>query len=196
MDVKIEGVSAKIIKETMAQAKEARLRILAKMDEAIDKPRSSLSEFAPRIITMQINPEKIREVIGPGGKIINEIIDKTGVKIDIEDSGMIFITSSNEPAAQKAVAWIENITHEVKPGEVYEGRVKRLINFGAFVEILPGQEGLVHVSELAPYRVNRISDIINVGDIISVKVKNIDEQGRINLSPNRDQNNNQNDNQH
>ena len=191
MDVKIEGVTVKIIKEAMAQAREARLHILSKMEEAIGAPRPKLSEFAPRIITMQINPDKIREVIGPGGKVINEIIAQTGVKIDIEDSGLVFITSSNEPAAQKAVAWIENITHEVKPGEVYQGRVTRLINFGAFVEILPGQEGLIHISELAPYRVNRVSDIVKVGDSVPVKVKNIDEQGRINLAMNRSQNNHQ-----
>ncbi len=168
--------------EALRQAKEARLQILEKMNAALAKPRPSLSEFAPRIITLQINPEKIREVVGPGGKVINEIIDQTGVKIDIEDSGLIFITSENSQAAQKAIAWIKNITHEVKPGEIFNGRVTRLMNFGAFVEILPGQEGLVHISELAPYRVNRVSDIVNVGDVIPVKVKEIDMQGRVNLS--------------
>ncbi len=182
MDVKIEGVTVKILSEALRQAKEARLQILEKMNAALAKPRPSLSEFAPRIITLQINPEKIREVVGPGGKVINEIIDQTGVKIDIEDSGLIFITSENSQAAQKAIAWIKNITHEVKPGEIFNGRVTRLMNFGAFVEILPGQEGLVHISELAPYRVNRVSDIVNVGDVIPVKVKEIDMQGRVNLS--------------
>jgi len=182
MDVKIEGVDAAILKETLKQAKKARLSILEKMTSTIKEPRKSLSEFAPRIIIFQINPEKIREVIGPGGKIINEIIAQTGVKIDIEDSGSIFITSENESAAQKALEWIKNITHEVKPGEIFQGKVTRIINFGAFVEILPGQEGLVHISELAPWRVNRVDDIVKLGDIIPVKVKNIDEQGRINLS--------------
>jgi len=152
------------------------------MNAVINQPRESLSPFAPRIIIFQINPEKIREVIGPGGKIINQIIDETGVKIDIEDSGMIFITSENQESAQKALEWIKNITHEVKIGEVFQGRVTRIINFGAFVEILPGQEGLVHISELAPYRVRKVDDIVKVGDIIPVKVKNIDDQGRINLS--------------
>ena len=182
MDVKIEGVTVKMLEETVNQAKEARLFILEKMNSALAQPRPSLSKFAPRIIVHQINPDKIRDVIGPGGKIINEIIAQTGVKIDIEDSGMIFITSENEPAAEKALSWIKNLTHEVKPGEIYQGKVTRIINFGAFVEILPNQEGLVHISELASWRVNRVDDIVKIGDVIPVKVKNIDEQGRINLS--------------
>ncbi len=182
MDVKIEGVSLVILKDTLAQAKEARLFILQKMNEVIGRPRPDLSPFAPRIITLQINPDRIREVIGPGGKIINEIIDQTGVEIDIEDSGLIFITSPSNEAAKKAISWIEDITHEVKAGELFQGKVTRILNFGAFVEILPGQEGLIHISELAPYHVRRVDDIVKIGDIIPVKVKNIDEQGRINLS--------------
>lgn len=182
MDVKIEGVDLKILRNTFLQAREARQEILEAMDKILSQPRQTLSKFAPRIIIFQIDPEKIREVIGPGGKVINEIIDQTGVKIDIEDSGMVFITSENESAGQKALEWVKNIVREVKPGEIFQGRVTRLINFGAFVEILPGQEGLVHISELAPYRVNKVDDIVKVGDIIPVKVKNIDEQGRINLS--------------
>jgi len=190
MDVKIEGVSLPILKDAFAQAKEARLFILGKMGEAIVKPKSDLSQFAPRIITFQINPEKIREVIGPGGKIINQIIDQCGVDIDIEDSGLIFITSKSNEAAQKALSWIKNITHEVKPGEIFQGRVTRIMNFGAFVEILPGQEGLVHISQLAPYRVNRVEDIVKIGDIIPVKVTEIDQQGRINLTTKDAANNN------
>ncbi|OGZ34332.1 MAG: polyribonucleotide nucleotidyltransferase [Candidatus Portnoybacteria bacterium RBG_19FT_COMBO_36_7] len=182
MDVKIEGVTLQILKDAFAQAKEARLFILGKMNEAIEKPKNELSPHAPRIITFQINPQKIREVIGPGGKIINEIIDQTGVDIDIEDSGLIFITSKSSEAAQKALSWIENITHEVKPGEIFQGKVTRILNFGAFVEILPGQEGLVHISQLAPYRVNRVEDVVKIGDIIPVKVTEIDQQGRINLT--------------
>ncbi|MBI4709359.1 MAG: polyribonucleotide nucleotidyltransferase [Candidatus Portnoybacteria bacterium] len=182
MDVKIEGVTLDILKDAFAQAKEARLFILGKMGAAIGQPKADLSQFAPRIITFQIDKEKIREVIGPGGKVINEIIDQTGVDIDIEDSGLIFITSRSNEAAQKALSWIKNITHEVKPGEMFQGKVTRILNFGAFVEILPGQEGLVHISQLAPYRVNRVEDVVKVGDIIPVKVTNIDEQGRINLS--------------
>jgi polyribonucleotide nucleotidyltransferase len=182
MDVKIEGVSPKILAETFSQAKKARLEILAKMDSAIGAPRAEMSEFAPRIITLQINPEKIREVIGPGGKVINEITAQTGVKIDIEDSGLIFITSENSTSGQKALEWIKNLTHEVTAGEIYQGRITRIINFGAFAEILPGQEGLIHISELAPFRIERVDDIVKIGDVVTVKVKNIDEMGRINLS--------------
>ena len=182
MDVKITGVNLEILKKTLQQAKEARLFILEKIAKVLEKPRAELSEFAPRIIILQINPEKIREVIGPGGKIINGIIDATGVKIDIEDSGLVFITSEDAAAAQKALDWIKNIVREVEVGEVFQGRVTRLINFGAFVEILPGQEGLIHISELAPFRVNQVSDIVNVGDTVTVKVLNIDELGRINLT--------------
>jgi polyribonucleotide nucleotidyltransferase len=189
MDVKIEGVSPDVLMAVLNQAKEARLHILEKMNAALNKPRPELSEFAPRIITLKINPDKIRDVIGPGGKVINEITAQTGVKIDIEDSGLIFITSENGDSGQKALDWIKNLTHEVAPGEIYQGRVTRLINFGAFVEILPGQEGLVHISELAPFHVNRIDDIVKVGDNVTVKVKNIDEQGRINLTMKNSQNN-------
>ncbi|MBU4142656.1 polyribonucleotide nucleotidyltransferase [Patescibacteria group bacterium] len=182
MDVKIEGVDLNILRDTLAQAKSARLHILQCMNSAIATPRANLSPFAPRIITLQINPDKIREVIGPGGKVINEITAQTGVKIDIEDSGLIFVTSIDEASAQKAVDWIKNLTHEVTAGEIYQGQVTRLINFGAFVEILPGQEGLVHISELAPFRVERVDDIVKVGDKVIVKVKNIDDMGRINLT--------------
>ena len=182
MDVKIEGIDIKIVEETLAQAKEARLHILEKLNAVLATPRPELSEHAPRIITLQINPDKIREVIGPGGKIINKIIDETGAKIDIEDSGIIFITSDNEAGAQQAVEWIKNITHEVTAGEIFTGKVTRLLNFGAFVEILPGQEGLIHISELADYRVNRVEDIVKIGDTVTVKVKEIDDMGRINLT--------------
>lgn len=182
MDVKIEGVTPQILKDTLEQAKQARLHILGKMNEVLAQPRANLSAFAPRIITLQIDPDKIREVIGPGGKVINEIIEKTSCKIDIEDSGLVYITSENEKCGQEALEWVKNIVREAKPGEIFTGRVTRIINFGAFVEVLPGQEGLVHISELAPYRVNRVDDIVKVGDIVTVKVKNIDEQGRINLT--------------
>ncbi|MDD5144619.1 MAG: polyribonucleotide nucleotidyltransferase [Candidatus Pacebacteria bacterium] len=182
MDVKIEGIGDEIIEKTLEQAKKARLEILKEVSKVIDKPRAQLSPYAPRIIVLQINPEKIREVIGPGGKVINEIIDECGVSIDIEDSGRIFITGEKETAAQKAEEWIKNITHEVKEGEIFQGKVKRILAFGAFVEILPGQEGLVHISQLADYRVNKVEDIVKIGDMIPVKVISIDEQGRINLS--------------
>jgi polyribonucleotide nucleotidyltransferase len=182
MDVKIDGIGEEILKEALEAGKKARLKILDEMKKTIEKPRSELSPYAPRIIILQINPSKIREVIGPGGKIINEIIDECGVSIDIEDSGRIFITAEKEKAAEKAVDWIKNITREVKVGEFFQGKVTRILNFGAFVEILPGQEGLVHISQLAPFRVEKVEDIVKIGDIIPVKVISIDEQGRINLS--------------
>ena len=171
-----------ILKDTFLQARQARLHILENLKGALAAPRPNLSEFAPRILSFQINPEKIREVIGPGGKIINEIVAQTGAKIDIDDSGLVFITAESEPAAQKALNWIKDIVREVMPGEVFNGKVTRIINFGAFVEILPGQEGLVHISELAPFRVNRVDNIVKVGDSVVVKVRNVDDQGRINLT--------------
>jgi len=189
MDVKIEGVDLNVLRDTLAQAKEARLHILSAMNKAIPKHRDNLSPFAPRILTLQINPDKIRNVIGAGGKVINEITAQTGVKIDIEDSGLIFVTSEDEASSQKAIEWIKNLTHEITAGETYEGKVTRIINFGAFVEILPGQEGLVHISELAPFRVERVDDIVKVGDNVTVKVKNIDDMGRINLTMRNSQKN-------
>jgi len=182
MDVKILGITKKILEEALAGAKKARLEILEKMEKTIPKPRSHLSPYAPRILSLQIDPEKIREVIGPGGRVINEIIEKTGVTIDIQDTGLIFVTSEKEESAQKAIEWIKNITKEIKVGEIFQGKVKRVLDFGAFVEILPGQEGLIHISKLAPYRVKKVEDIVRVGDIVSVKVISIDDQGRINLT--------------
>jgi len=182
MDVKVEGISEKILKEVLDQGKKARLQILDEIEKIMPKPRPELSPFAPRILTLQINPEKIREVIGPGGRVINEIIEECGVSIDIEENGKIFVTAEKEEAAKKAIAWIKNITREIKVGETFQGKVKRILDFGAFVEILPGQEGLLHISKLAPRRVKRVEDIVKVGDIIPVKVISIDEQGRINLS--------------
>lgn len=182
MDVKIEGLSIEILKQAFLRAKKARLEILDKMHKVIAKPRDELSPFAPLIFTIQINPERIRDLIGPGGKTINQIIEQTGVVIDVEESGLVFVTSSNKEAANKAISWIENLTREIKIGEVFQGRVTRILDFGALVEILPDQVGLVHISELAPYRVNRVTDIVKIGDIIPVKVKSIDDLGRINLS--------------
>ncbi len=182
MDVKIEGLTPEMLEMSLVQAKINRMEILAKMLEVLPEPRKKMSEYAPRIITLHINPDKIRNVIGTGGKIINEIIDRTGVEIDIEDDGSIFITSPDESSAKKAVEWIDNLTHEVKPGELFNGRITRIMNFGAFAEILPGQEGLIHISELADYRVEKVEDIVHIGDIVPVKVREIDSQGRINLS--------------
>ncbi len=182
MDVKIEGITQEILKKVLEQGRKARLEILSKMKNTLEKPRPVLSPFAPRIYSLQINPTKIREVIGPGGKIINGIIKECEVSIDIEDTGKVFVTAEKEESAKKAIDWIKNIVREVIVGELFQGEVKRILDFGAFVEILPGQEGLVHISELAPFRVNKVQDIVKIGDIVSVKVISVDEQGRINLS--------------
>jgi polyribonucleotide nucleotidyltransferase len=175
MDLKIDGISREILAETLERGKTARLEILKKMAEALPKPRGSLSPFAPKILTIQINPEKIRDVIGPGGKMINEIIAECGVSIDIEESGKIFVTAEKEEAAKKAISWIKNITREIKVGEIFQGKVKRILSFGVMIEILPNQEGLLRVrgKEKIKFR---------VGDIIPVRVISIDELGRINLS--------------
>jgi polyribonucleotide nucleotidyltransferase len=182
LDVKIKGINGQMLEETLERAKLARLQILEKIVVTIPASRPNLSPYAPRIITLQINPEKIREVIGPGGKVINEIIDTTGANIDIEDSGLIFVTSENEESAEKAVKWIKEITREVEVGEVFEGEVKRITTFGAFVEVLPGQDGLVHISKMSSKRVEKVEDILSLGDKIKVKVIGIDNQGRIDLS--------------
>ena len=182
MDVKIDGVTPALLQGALAQAKEGRLFIMDKMLSVIAEPRAEMSPYAPRIITLHINPEKIRDVIGPGGKMINQIIDETGVSIDIEDDGSVFITSADETSAQKAVEWVMNITRDVKAGEMFQGRITRIMNFGAFAEVLPNQEGLIHISELADQRVEKVEDIVKVGDIVPVIVKEIDAQGRINLS--------------
>ncbi len=182
MDVKIEGITEEILKQALSQAKKARLQILEKMNKTIDRPRPELSPYAPRILTIQIDPKKIREVIGPGGKMINEIIEKCEVSIDIEDTGEIFITAEKEESAKKAANWIKNITREIRIGEIFQGKVKRIMDFGAFVEILPNQEGLVHISKLSDRRIKRVEDVVKIGDILPVKIIGIDEQGRINLS--------------
>jgi polyribonucleotide nucleotidyltransferase len=182
MDVKVDGVTIEMLKAVLAQSHGNRMEILEKITAAISSPRKEMSQYAPRIIIMKINPDKIRNVIGTGGKIINEIIDETGVQIDIEDDGSIFITSADAESARKAQEWIDNLTHEVKPGEMFKAKITRIMNFGAFAEILPGQEGLIHISELADHRVEKVEDIVKVGDVVPVKVIKIDEQGRINLS--------------
>ncbi len=182
MDIKVKGLSRQIMVQAMEQARQARVVILDAMARVIAEPRPTLSPYAPRIITIEINPDKIREVIGPGGKVINKITAETGVKIDIEQDGRVLIASADETAARKAIQMIEAIVREVKVGEMYLGRVTRLMNFGAFVEVLPGKEGLVHISELSDNRVNRVEDVVKVGDELLVKVKEIDNLGRINLT--------------
>ena len=186
MDVKIKGINQDILKDALKHAKLARLEILDSMEKVLPKSRNQLSPFAPRILTLQINPEKIREVVGPGGKIINEIIRETGVAIDIQPTGLIYITSEKEETAKKAIDWIKNITHEAKVGETFQGKVKRIFAFGAMVEIFPNQEGLIHISQLAPYRVERVEDVVKIGDVVQVQVISIDDQGRVNLSMKKD----------
>ena len=182
MDVKVDGVTLDMLQAVLTQSHQNRLEILQKITAVLPEARKEMSQYAPRIITLHIHPDKIRNVIGPGGKIINAIIDETGVQIDIEDDGSVFITSTDDVSAKKAVQWIDNLTHEVKAGEIFNAKVTRLMNFGAFAEILPGQEGLIHISEMADRRVEKVEDIVKIGDIVPVKVKEIDSQGRINLS--------------
>ncbi|MBI2676753.1 MAG: polyribonucleotide nucleotidyltransferase [Candidatus Yanofskybacteria bacterium] len=182
MDVKIEGITPEILEKALEQTKKARLEILDHMAKAISEPRKELSSFAPRVKIIKINPEKIRTVIGPQGKMINEIIDKTGVQIDIEDDGSVFITSDSAEGMKKAILWIEDITYEAKPGDEFDGKVVKIMDFGAFVEFKPGQDGMVHVSEISNEHIRRPSDVLKIGQSVHVRVKNIDEYGRINLS--------------
>ncbi|MCL5411123.1 MAG: polyribonucleotide nucleotidyltransferase [Patescibacteria group bacterium] len=182
LDVKIPGLTEEMIEKTLPRAREGRMFILGKMLEALPEARSELSKYAPRITVIHIPPKKIGEVIGTGGKTINKIIEETGVAIDIEDDGTVMISSTDLVASEKATKWIEGLTHEVKAGEEYEGIVKRIMPFGAFVEILPGKEGLVHISQLAPYRVEDITKEVKMGQKFKVRVTEIDEQGRINLT--------------
>lgn len=180
MDVKINGITIKTLKEALAQAKKARLEILDIMKKTIAEPKKELSPLAPRIITMQIHPDKIREVIGPGGKVINDIIAKTGAAIDIEDSGLVFITAENERAGLEAKKIIEEIVIEYKVGDIVTGTVSQILDFGAIVEF-GKKDGMIHISELAPYRVNKVTDIVNAGDEVKVRIKRI-ENGKISLS--------------
>ncbi|MGW9528296.1 polyribonucleotide nucleotidyltransferase [Paenibacillus terrae] len=182
MDIKINGIDRQILQDALNQAREGRLFILSKMMEAIQTPREQLSPYAPKIMTMHINPDKIRDVIGAGGKIINKIIEETGVKIDIEQDGRVFIASTNQEMNEKARSIIEGIVKEVVIGEIYIGTVKRIEKFGAFVEILPGKDGLVHISQLSTERVAKVEDVVAIGDTITVKVTEVDQQGRVNLS--------------
>lgn len=182
MDIKVDGLTRGILTDALDQAKKGRLHILGKMLEVLPAPRPELSPFAPRIITLQIHPDKIRDVIGPGGKIIKKIIEETGVSIDIEDDGRVFIAAVDVEAGKKAVSIIEGLVAEVEVGVTYTGKVTRLMNFGAFVEILPGKEGLVHISQLALERIEKVEDVVKVGDVLTVKVTEIDRQGRVNLS--------------
>ncbi len=182
MDTKTTGLTLEICQATLAQAKTARMEILEKIEQTIAQPRTELSKYAPRIIAIKIDPEKIGAVIGTGGKIINEIIEACGVQIDIDDDGTVSITGVGQEGIDKAKEWVEKLTKEVEAGEIYDGKVVRLMDFGAFVEILPGKDGLVHISEFSNERVDKITDVAKIGQILKVKVMEIDNQGRINLS--------------
>lgn len=182
LDIKIPGISLEILKEALNQAREARLKILDEMDKVLSRPRKELSKYAPRVTVLKINPLKIKDVIGPSGRVINEIINKTNVSIDIEEDGTIRIFSADPVKLAEATKWIKNLTREVAVGEVFKGKVTRITGFGAFVEILPGIEGLVHISQLSDRRINRVEEIVKVGDVIPVVVIEIDSLGRINLS--------------
>ena len=182
MDIKVESISRDILSDALAQAKTARLFILAAMAETIATPNKELSPHAPRIETVRVDVEKIGDLIGPKGKHINEIIEQTGVDIDIEDDGLVSITSNDEQGMAQALEWVHNMTREIKAGEKFEGRVTRLMDFGAFVELTPGTDGLVHISQFRDERVDKINDVVKVGDVIPVIVTEIDDMGRINLS--------------
>jgi polyribonucleotide nucleotidyltransferase len=182
MDVKIKGINNEILKESLARAKKARFEILKKQEAVISEPRKELAPSAPRIYTLYVNPEKIGAVIGPRGKTINEIVENCGVSIDIEDDGKIFIAGETESATQKAIEWVKNLTREIKIGEIFQGRVVKLFDFGAVVEIFSGQEGLVHISQFVNFHLKSVQDAVQVGDIIPVKIMNIEENGKINLS--------------
>ena len=184
MDIKVHGLSREILEKALEQAREGRMYIMDQMLEEIPEPRPELSKYAPRSLTMRIDPDKIRIVIGPGGKTINKIVEDTGVKIDIseDDPGLVSIYSTDMESADEARRQIELLTKDVEVGEVYEGTVQRIMPFGAFIEILPGKEGLLHISKMAKHRVEKVEDVMNIGDVVKVKVTEIDSQNRINLS--------------
>jgi len=182
MDIKISGVTRDIMRQALYQAREGRLGILKIMGATMASHRTNISGHAPRITTLKIRPEKIREIIGPGGKVIRGIIEATGVKMDVEDDGTVTIASSDEEASRKAVEMVQKIAAEAEVGKIYKGTVRKIVDFGAFVEILPGTDGLIHISQLAPERVRRVSDVLKEGDEVMVKVLEIDRQGKIRLS--------------
>ncbi|PTJ71738.1 polyribonucleotide nucleotidyltransferase [Staphylococcus hyicus] len=182
MDIKIDGLTKEVIEEALEQARQGRLAILDHMLQTIEQPRPELSAYAPKVEILTIKPEKIRDVIGPGGKQINEIIDATGVKLDIEQDGTVYIGSTEQEMINQARSWIESIVREAEVGQIYEGKVKRIEKFGAFVELFPGKDALVHISQIANERINKVEDVLKIGDTLQVKVTEIDKQGRVNAS--------------
>jgi polyribonucleotide nucleotidyltransferase len=182
MDIKIDSISFDVMEQALKQAKAGRLHILDKMDAVIKQPKGQLSPFAPRIVTIKIKPDKVSEVIGAGGKVIKAIIEETGVKIDIQDDGSINIASSDPEMTNKAISIIESICAEAEVGRKYEGKVVKIVDFGAFVEILPGTQGLLHISEISNDRIRNVTDVLKEGDKIDVKVVEVDRSGRVKLS--------------
>jgi polyribonucleotide nucleotidyltransferase len=182
MDIKVKGLTQEIMAQALEQAREARLFILDRMLSVLPRPRTEMSQFAPRITTIKINPDKIRDIIGPGGKVIRKIVEETGAQIDVEDDGTVYVSSADQDGARKAIDWIKGLTDEVEVGRIYRGKVVRIMPFGAFVEVLPNQDGLVHISQLSDHRVEKVEDVINIDDEIVVKAVEIDKQGRLNLS--------------
>ncbi len=182
MDIKVKGLSVDLLREALAQAKKARNEVIDAIEKEIPGPRTEMSNNAPRITAIKINPEKIRDVIGKGGETIQKITKETGVQIDIDDSGLVMVTAVNQEDGKKAQEWIEKITYEPKVGDVFDGPVVRVTDFGAFVEITPGKDGLVHISELANHRVEKVEDVVKEGDVIKVKLMAVDDQGRYKLS--------------
>ena len=181
MDIKVKGIGENILRDALAQAKEGREHIMKIMLDTLPEPRKELSKYAPKIITFNIDPDKIREVIGSGGKVINKIIDDTGVKIDISDEGFVFISSVDMDRAEEAKAKIMSIVKEPEVGEEYEGKVVKIADFGAFVNIAPGKDGMVHISKLSDKRVNKVGDVVKLNDVVKVKVIKVDDKGRIDL---------------
>ena len=183
MDIKIHGLTRPIVEEAIRRAREARLFIMnGVMKEAIAEPRAELSPYAPKILTMSINPEKIGDVIGKQGKTINGIIEETGVKIDIDDNGTVSISGTNLPDLERAKKIIESIVNDIEPGQIFEGTVVRMMDFGAFVQLSPNKDGMIHISKLSDQRVNKVEDVVHIGDKVRVKVLEVDKMGRINLS--------------
>jgi polyribonucleotide nucleotidyltransferase len=182
MDIKIGGVTRDVMAQALEQAREARLHILGVMTQAIAQPKDDLSMHAPRIVTIRINPDRIRDLIGPGGKTIRSIVEETGAKIDVEDDGTVLVASSDGDAMQRAIERIRGLTAEAEVGKIYRGTVRRVVDFGAFVEIMPGTDGLVHISQLAAERVRAVTDVVREGDVIDVKVLEVDKSGKIRLS--------------
>jgi polyribonucleotide nucleotidyltransferase len=182
MDLKVTGISRELMARALAQAKQGLDHILGEMDKALATNRESISPYAPRIITIHVKPDKIREIIGPGGKVIRSIVEATGVKIEVEDDGTVLIASVDGEAAQRAIAMIEAIVEEPEIGRIYRGTVKKVLDFGAFVEVVAGTDGLVHISQLADHRVAKVEDVVKEGDVVNVKVLDIDRDGKIRLS--------------